>query len=107
MHFNFCFLARRTTPLLEYIKTRKLEKQVGDVLPGEYLSCACCFSPYNLHLYLAKPSENSRRKTRRAEEEGAGKEAFPGRREKEKAGRGEVEKEGGGEADENREGGED
>lgn len=96
MHFNFCFLARRTTPLLEYIKTRKLEKQVGDVLPGEYLSCACCFSPYNLHLYLAKPSENSRRKTRRAEEEGAGKEAFPGRREKEKEGRGEVEKEGGG-----------
>lgn len=45
---------------------------------------------------LAKPSENSRRKTRRAEEEGAGKEAFPGRREKEKEGRGEMEKEGGG-----------
>lgn len=43
-----------------------------------------------------KPSENSRRKTRRAEEEGAGEEAFPGRREKEKEGRGEVEKEGGG-----------
>lgn len=96
MHFNFCFLARRTTPLLEYIKTRKLEKQVGDVLPGDYLSCACHFYPYNLRPYLALPSENSRRKARRAEEEGAGKEAIPGRREKEEEGRGEVEKEGGG-----------
>ena len=51
MHFNFCFLARRTTPLLEYIKTRKLEKQVGDVLPGDYLSCACHFFLKKLFIY--------------------------------------------------------
>lgn len=27
-YITFCVLARRTTPLLEYIKNRKLEKQV-------------------------------------------------------------------------------
>lgn len=90
MYYNFCSLARRTTPLLEYIKNRKLEKQVGDVLPDDYLSCAHWFHPQNLHTCLSIPSETSRRKARRAEEEGAGEEAFTGRGEKEKERGGEM-----------------
>lgn len=70
MYDNFCSLARRTTPLLEYIKNRKLEKQVGDALPGEYPVPAVSIHKIYyvfIWLYLQRIREEKREERRRRE----------------------------------------
>ncbi|EGV97129.1 Regulator of nonsense transcripts 3A [Cricetulus griseus] len=62
--------ARRTTPLLEYIKNRKLEKQVGDALPGEYPVPAVSIHKIYyvfIWLYLQRIREEKREERRRRE----------------------------------------
>jgi hypothetical protein len=68
---------------LEYIKNRKLEKQVGNICTWWASVPYLLFLTGNLHMCLALPSETPGRKARGAEEEGARKEASAGRREEE------------------------
>lgn len=85
----FCVLARRTTPLLEYIKNRKLEKQVrSDFCLKFNIYVSCGFPLGNLQLIVLNSSENPRREKGRAKAEGIGEEAAERRREKETQRRG-------------------
>lgn len=85
----FCVLARRTTPLLEYIKNRKLEKQVrSDFCLKFNIYVSHGFPLDNLQLSILNSSENSRRETRGTKAERTGEETSAGGGEKEAQGRG-------------------
>lgn len=85
----FCVLARRTTPLLEYIKNRKLEKQVrSDFCLKFNISVSSGFPLGNSQLIVLNSSENSRGEKGGTEAEGTGEEASERRREKETQRRG-------------------
>lgn len=85
----FCVLARRTTPLLEYIKNRKLEKQVrSDFCLKFNIYVSCGFPLDNLQLIVLNSSEDTRREKRRKKAERIGEETSAGRREKEAQRRG-------------------
>uniref|UniRef100_A0A493TH15 UPF3A regulator of nonsense mediated mRNA decay n=2 Tax=Anas platyrhynchos TaxID=8839 RepID=A0A493TH15_ANAPP len=77
-------IARRTTPLLEYIKNRKLEKQVrSDFCLKFNIYVSHGFPLDNLQLSILNSSENSRRETRGTKAERTGEETSAGGGEKE------------------------
>lgn len=75
---------------MEYIKSRKLEKQVGLAFYPVNSLLAPIMSMQTVYTLLSTSLENSRRKARRTEEEGVGKEVLTGRRDKKEKGRGEM-----------------
>ena len=102
---HYLFSAKRTTPLLEYIKNKKIEKQVGENREKQHMQSFRKEKIQNLNRwnganYFVPLPEDKRGKTRGEEETRARKKTTEGGGEEEEKRGGETQTQGGREAEE-------